>query len=562
MIYLKLLQNMALIALSAYMYNHSSVLKQLIKDELGTVDKILLVIFFSTLGILSNYTGVNVEPANNISSETMALGYLGMHDAIANTRPIAAIVSGYIGGPLIGVIVGLISGVHRYALGGFTAVACTIATIVEGLIGGIARKYSKDESLNVKHAFFAAIVAECFQMIIILIFARPLISALILVKIIAVPMILINSLGTVIFISIIKSVKEEYNKVGAIEAQKALNIAKRTVKYMRKGLGEETAKNISKIIYEVANIDGILIGDKSDILTCSVKNINKIKLRESIYKCDKFPVYKIINEGQMFFVCAPFNIPNSGFQGVLGLGLKSKKNINNYFIQFVQELSDLLSNQIELYKLNKLAEEASIAEFKALRSQIQPHFLFNALNTISSFCRTNPSKARELIIDLSNYFRQTLKREEDFAYLKDELEFTKSYISIEEARFGNRLKLIIDIPDKMMTAKVPAFILQPIVENAIKHGILPKPEGGSVYLKASFKDKDILFSVEDTGVGMSNERLNEILTKWPGIGLKNVNERLKLLYGEDHGLSIKTSLNNGTKISFLISMKEVSSVNG
>lgn len=553
---------MALIALSAYMYNHSSVLKQLIKDELGTVDKILLVIFFSTLGILSNYTGVNVEPANNISSETMALGYLGMHDAIANTRPIAAIVSGYIGGPLIGVIVGLISGVHRYALGGFTAVACTIATIVEGLIGGIARKYSKDESLNVKHAFFAAIVAECFQMIIILIFARPLISALILVKIIAVPMILINSLGTVIFISIIKSVKEEYNKVGAIEAQKALNIAKRTVKYMRKGLGEETAKNISKIIYEVANIDGILIGDKSDILTCSVKNINKIKLRESIYKCDKFPVYKIINEGQMFFVCAPFNIPNSGFQGVLGLGLKSKKNINNYFIQFVQELSDLLSNQIELYKLNKLAEEASIAEFKALRSQIQPHFLFNALNTISSFCRTNPSKARELIIDLSNYFRQTLKREEDFAYLKDELEFTKSYISIEEARFGNRLKLIIDIPDKMMTAKVPAFILQPIVENAIKHGILPKPEGGSVYLKASFKDKDILFSVEDTGVGMSNERLNEILTKWPGIGLKNVNERLKLLYGEDHGLSIKTSLNNGTKISFLISMKEVSSVNG
>ncbi|OBR90070.1 sensor histidine kinase YehU [Clostridium ragsdalei P11] len=562
MIYLKLLQNMALIALSAYMYNHSSILKQLIKDELGTADKILLVIFFSTLGILSNYTGVNVEPANNINSETMALGYLGMHDAIANTRPIAAIVSGYIGGPLIGVIVGLISGVHRYALGGFTAVACTIATIVEGLIGGIARKYSKDESLNVKHAFFAAIVAECFQMIIILIFARPLISALILVKIIAVPMILINSLGTVIFISIIKSVKEEYNKVGAIEAQKALNIAKRTVKYMRKGLGEETAKNVSKIIYEVANIDGILIGDKSDILTCSVKNINKIRLRESIYKGDKFPVYKIINEGQMFFVCAPFNIPNSGFQGVLGLGLKSKKDINNYFIQFVQELSDLLSNQIELYKLNKLAEEASIAEFKALRSQIQPHFLFNALNTISSFCRTNPSKARELIIDLSNYFRQTLKREEDFAYLKDELEFTKSYISIEEARFGNRLKLIIDIPDKMMTAKVPAFILQPIVENAIKHGILPKPEGGSVYLKASFKDKDILFSVEDTGVGMSNERLNEILTKWPGIGLKNVNERLKLLYGEDHGLSIKTSLNNGTEISFLISMKEVSSVNG
>lgn len=562
MIYLKLFQSMALIALSAYMYNHSSVLKQLIKDELGTVDKILLIIFFSILGILSNYTGVNVEPVNNIKSETMGLGYLGVHDAIANTRPIAAIVSGYIGGPLIGVMVGLIAGAHRYTLGGFTAFACAIATIVEGFTGGVARRYSKDGSLNVKQAFFTAIIAECFQMIIILIFAKPFIIAVRLVKVIAVPMILINSLGTVIFISIIKSAKEEYNKVGAMEAQKALNIAKRTVKYMRKGLDEDTAKSISKIIYEVANIDGIFIGDKSEILTCSVKNMNKVKLRESIYECDKFPVYKIINEGQLFFVCAPFNIPGSGFEGILGLGLKSEKDINNYFIQFVQELSDLLSNQIELYKLNKLAEEASVAAFKALRSQIQPHFLFNALNTISSFCRTNPHKARELIVNLSNYFRQTLKREEDFVYLKDELEFIQSYVSIEEARFGNRLKLVIDIPDEMMGIKVPAFILQPIIENAIKHGILPKPEGGGVHLKASFKGRDILFSVEDTGIGMTNERLNEVLTKWPGIGLRNVNERLKLLYGEDHGLNIKTSLNKGTKISFLISMKEVLSING
>jgi two-component system LytT family sensor kinase len=100
------------------------------------------------------------------------------------------------------------------------------------------------------------------------------------------------------------------------------------------------------------------------------------------------------------------------------------------------------------------------------------------------------------------------------------------------------------------------------VENAIKHGILPKPEGGKVYLKAFFEDDEMHFSVTDTGVGMDEKRLNEVLTKWPGIGLKNVNERLKLLYGEDYGLDIKTSVNKGTKISFRISMREVSSING
>ncbi len=560
---------MALIAISAYIYNQSHVLKNMIKGELKFIDKIALIVFFSLLGIIGNYTGVNVEPyaMNNIRPMgSIQAGYIGLHDAIANTRPIAAIVAGYIGGPVFGVIVGIIAGTHRYFLGGFTALSCGVATLAEGLVGGLIKKLSKDEGFNLKKVFIGAVAAECCQMIIILVLSRPFSSALKLVEIIAVPMILINSLGSVIFINIIKSAKEEYDRIGAIEAQRALNITKKTVNYMRKGLNEKTAKNVSEIIYEMTNADGIFIGDKNGFLAYSGISIHEEKLRQEIQKYNKSPDYKIIElqyDGKsMFFVCAPFKIPNSGFEGVLGLGVRLKKNINPYFIQFGKELSDLLSNQIELYKLNKLAKEASTAEFRALRAQIEPHFLFNALNTIASFCRTNPSKARELIIDLSNYFRQTLKRQEDFVYLKDEIEFIQSYLSIETARFGNRLRLIIDIPDEMMDEKVPVFVLQPIVENAIKHGILPKPEGGKVYLEAFFENDEIRFCITDTGVGMNEERLNEVLTKWPGIGLKNVNERLKLLYGEDHGLDIKTSVNNGTKISFLISMREVSSING
>lgn len=554
MIYIKLLENMALIVLFAYMYNQSNLLKKLIENNSTKKNKIFIVIFFAALGVIGNYTGIDIGPYAkheiNISQRN-----LGIYDAIANTRPIASIVSGYIYGPFIGMMVGVISGTHRYFLGGFTAFACGISTVVEGLVGGIIGNKVKNKNFDIKHACAAAIIAEGFQMLIILILSHPFYSALNLVKVIAVPMIIINSMGTIIFISTIKSAREDCSRIAAIEAQKALNIARRTLKYMRKGLNTDTAKKISNIIYETTNIDGIFIGNKDGILTCFGEEIDKKNLIDILNEYYKSPSYKTIKIGNMFFICSLFRIDNSSFEGVLGLGMKSKKNITIYFTEFAEELSELLSNQIELYKLNKLAEEVSTAKFKALRAQIEPHFLFNALNTISSFCRTNPLKARELILNLSNYFRKTLKRQEDFIYLKEEVEFIQSYFSIEKARFGDRLKLFINIPDKIMEVKVPSFMLQPIVENAVKHGILPQKEGGNIYISVSSENSKINFSIEDTGVGMHEERLKEVLVNWPGIGLKNVNERLKLLYGEESVLNIETHLNRGTKINFIIPVK-------
>lgn len=539
MIYIQLLERMALIALAAYIYNQSHIFKNLIKDELKVKDKIGMIIFFSILSIIGTYTGVNLEPY-----------------AIANTRPIGAIVAGYVGGPVVGVAVGLIAGTHRFLLGGFTGLACGIATVVEGIMGALARKYSKDGVFSAKSAFLGAVVAESLQMLILLIFSRPLEDAVELVRFIALPMILINSFGVIIFINIIQNARNEYNRIGAIKAQEVLNIAKRTMGHMRKGLSEETAKSVAEIICEISNIKGVFIGDKKGLLTYCGEKISEDELKhnlETYYECPDYSVIKFTsNNKQVFFVCVPFLVSNVGFEGVLGLKVKSEKSIDSYFWEFAKELSDLLSTQIELHKLNKLAEEASVAEFKALRAQIEPHFLFNALNTIASFCRTNPVRARELIIDLSNYFRQTLKRAEDFVLLKDEIEFLQSYLSIEKARFGERLKLIIDIPEDMMNIKMPVFILQPIIENSIKHGILPKPEGGSVLVKASYIKDEVIFSIEDTGLGMEKEKLAEVTTIWPGIGLKNVNERLKLLYGEGHELNINTNLNYGTKVSFLI----------
>ncbi|WP_050606540.1 LytS/YhcK type 5TM receptor domain-containing protein [Clostridium niameyense] len=536
MIYIQLLESMSLIGIAAYLYSQTRTFEGLIKEELNLKNKIIMILFFSTLSILGTYTGVNVE-----------------HYALANTRPIGAIVAGYIGGPIVGIIVGIIAGLHRYSLGGYTALACAISTIVEGLVGGIGSKFLKNDELSISIGFISAIVAEILQMVIIILISKPYEYALNLEKIIAFPMIIINSVGVAIFINIINNTQQRYNEIGAIQLQKALNIAKRTSIYLRNGFNKDIAYKVCNIIYEMIDTKGVFISDGKDVVSYLGKNIDEGELKGSIKDYCKYKNYAVINlvQSRKKFYCIPIYIKEKDFKFVIGLGIKLSK-IDKYFIEFCKELSSLLATQIELYELDQLAQEGAKAEFKALSAQIHPHFLFNTLNTIASFCRIDPNKARKLILDLSNYFRQTLKKETDFVTLKEELDFINSYLSIEKARFGERLIISKNISEELMNIKMPLFILQPIIENSIKHGILIKPEGGEVKIMAVQQRDEIKFTVEDTGMGMTEKRLKEVLENWPGIGLFNVSKRLKLLYGEDNNLYIESHLNKGTKVSFYI----------
>lgn len=561
MLFLGLLERMAVIALAAYVFSQMNMFKRLIKYEVSIMDKLVMVAFFSILSIIGTYIGISVEPGEIVKVATQP-GIVSPNAAIANIRPIGAIVAGYVGGPLVGMIVGVIAGTHRYFLGGFTALACSVSTIFEGLIGGLARKLCKNDLFSLWVGFAAGIVAESVQMILILLLSKPYNSALVLEKYIAFPMIIVNSVGVAIFINIIKNTKEAYNRAGAVQSQKALSIAKETIHYIRKGLNKQTAQNVADIIYRIGDVRGVFIGDRTQFLTYFGDSINIETLKERLVLYYKNPSFETIsiknNKKDIYFYCVPLLVGESEFEGVLGLKVKHKMDIDYYFMEFTKGIGELLSTQIELYKLNKIAHEASTAELRLLRAQIHPHFLFNALNTIASFCRTNPLKARELITDLANYFRKTLKKDGDFVPLYEEVELIKSYLSIEKARYGERLKLYMDISDKLMSVKVPAFILQPLIENSIKHGISPKPVGGSIFIKAIDIGERIKFVIEDTGVGMTKERYEEVVNKWPGIGLKNINDRLKFLYGDKFQFNIESAIEEGTKIYFIIPKEEYS----
>ncbi len=198
---------------------------------------------------------------------------------------------------------------------------------------------------------------------------------------------------------------------------------------------------------------------------------------------------------------------------------------------------------------NKLEEQERLlmqARLEALTSQINPHFLFNTLNSVSSLIRTNPHQARLMVLKLSRILRRLLRKHENYSSLRDELEFIEDYLSIEVARFGEKLRFEKDVEPQSLDTLVPSMLLQPLIENCIKHGLSSKIEGGTIRLTTQRKDGRLHLVVEDDGVGIPEAELAKLLEK--GIGVSNVNERLKVLFGGDYRMWIDSHIGKGTRI--------------
>jgi len=204
-----------------------------------------------------------------------------------------------------------------------------------------------------------------------------------------------------------------------------------------------------------------------------------------------------------------------------------------------------------------LNDKIKKAELDALQAQINPHFLFNTLNTIIAYSRTNPETARRLLIRLASFFRHALKRHGHFNSLREEVEYVNNYLILEKARFGEKLKIQKNIDPGLLGCRVPALTLQPLVENAVKHGIQPKTGTGILSITVEQQMKgEILFTIRDDGVGISKDKIHEILLPGSGngngVGLSNVHERLKSLFGKSYGLQIISEENKGTCICFRV----------
>ena len=191
------------------------------------------------------------------------------------------------------------------------------------------------------------------------------------------------------------------------------------------------------------------------------------------------------------------------------------------------------------------------ARMEALQNQINPHFLFNTLNSVSSLVRFDPDRARELIIKLANILRRLLHSSDSFVPLREELEFIDNYLDIEVVRFGpDKLRVVKELDPASLDAMVPSMLLQPLIENSIKHGLSSKIDGGSIYLRSRFSGSNLIIEVEDDGVGMGAAQFLERPSGLggTGIGMANVAERLKVLYADTARMTLDSRQGKGTLV--------------
>nr|WP_245339264.1 ATP-binding protein [Paenibacillus shirakamiensis] len=242
--------------------------------------------------------------------------------------------------------------------------------------------------------------------------------------------------------------------------------------------------------------------------------------------------------------------------------MMSMENGANDFVGKPFESEELIARVRSLTRLKASVKNAKDAEIAFLRSQIKPHFLYNALNSIAALCMDEPKKAEELTLELSQYLRGSFDFEnlESLTTIENELELVKAYINIEKARFGARLQVVYEVDEALnMNTRIPPLILQPLVENAIRHGLMSNFKGGTVKISVIREaDTSVSFAVQDNGCGISELKIEEILMpdmEKKGVGLWNISQRIKLLYGKN--IHIESEEGAGTKISFCIPAQPV-----
>jgi two-component system LytT family sensor kinase len=209
-----------------------------------------------------------------------------------------------------------------------------------------------------------------------------------------------------------------------------------------------------------------------------------------------------------------------------------------------------LRTELKLEEQKRLVLEARL---DALQRQINPHFLFNTLNSIGSLVRFRPDQAREMIIKLANILRALLKDHDTFVPLREELRFTDDYLDIEVVRFGaDKLHVVKELDERTMDALVPSILLQPLIENSIKHGLEPRIHGGTITIRSRMQGQSVIVEVEDDGVGIVSKPASALQRTGAGIGMKNVQERLEVLYGSHARFTVVSRPGRGTLVSIEI----------
>ncbi|KRN97155.1 two-component sensor histidine kinase [Furfurilactobacillus siliginis] len=569
-----MMQRVGLIIILAFVLVNVSYFRRLVKEHDNWTATGILILIFAAFAVISNLTGVEITPHNNLISSTWLTG-LPATDSIANTRTLAITVSGLVGGPVVGTAVGLVAGIHRVIQGNGSDLFYIASSVIVGLLSGmIGRKYlDKNQYPGMAIAALIGLGMEAVQMAFIFIFSTPGFE---LVQLIFFPMMILNSAGTAIFMSVISAYIHQEEQLRAVQTHDVLELADRTLPFFSSGLSETNAQQAAVIIREYTNFDAIGITDASDVLAhVGPGSDHHIPEKEVMTDLSK----RVIATGQMRIAHSKAEIgcPHPGCPlaaavviplivqghvvGTLKMYFTNPKDLTPVEEQLATGLASIFSSQLALGMAEEQSKLVKDAEIKSLQAQVNPHFFFNAINTISALMRTDADKARTLLLQLSTYFRTNLQgaRETEIS-LQQEREHVNAYLSLEQTRFPDKYTVGFDV-ETSENVLLPPFTIQVLVENAMRHAFGNRRHDNHVWVLVSETKTHIQVAVKDDGLGIDEGVLPQLgkqvvaSANGSGTALENLNARLTGLYGQESRLHFDTSA-AGTTVSLLIPRKE------
>lgn len=568
-----MLQRGGLIIILAYLLVSIPRIQHLIEERQRLPVQLQLLLIFSLFAVISNFTGVEISGNEIITDHTFT--QLAEDSSLSNTRVLTIGVSGMVGGPLVGIGVGLISGAVRFWQGGADPHTYLISSLLIGVFSGAyGQKFIRSNTLpSVKQGAIIGALMETVQMLCILLFGSHLAQALEVVRMVSLPMMLTNSIGTAMFLSIIHSVRRQEEQARAVQTHDVLQLANETLPYFRSGFDEESAIKAADIIRRFTKADAVSITDKQSILAFSgVASDHHKPTKEILTDLSK----EVLRSGEIKEVHSHKEIgchhPGCPLEAAIVIPLMTHGEIagtlkfyftDNMKLTFVERqwaegLGNIFSNQLELGQAETEARLLRDAEIKSLQAQVNPHFLFNSLNTISALIRIDSEKARSLLVQMSHFFRLNLQGvRKNLLPLSQELKQVEAYRQLEQARFPKRVKMAVHIDEGLENVLIPPFLIQVLVENAFKHAFGNRKTGNEVKISVTEQETDYIVAVEDNGLGIPPEKLaqlgEQVVSSDSGTGsaLENLNRRLVSLFGQESKLHF-ISNEEGTTVTSTI----------
>ena len=331
-----------------------------------------------------------------------------------------------------------------------------------------------------------------------------------------------------------------------------LHLASRAAKHLRGGIAQGDAIRAGRHLRALLGCESLALVDPAGTVTVEGDDAVRAvagRLAAEARASGRPQVQRRIpiGDGETDAVAAPILASGVPAGAIVAFAAPVRAGL----VRATGEVADWVAAQVELGELDASRAALAEAEVRALRAQISPHFIYNSLNAIASFINTDPEKARELVLEFADFTRYSFRRHGDFTTVAEELRSIDSYLELERARFGDRLRVTLQVAPEVLSTVVPFLSIQPLVENAVRHGLEGKEGGGRITIEASDLGAFAEISVEDDGVGIDPAVLERALAGGaPGehVGLRNVDARLRQVYGDEHGLVVETNVGAGTLV--------------